>query len=67
MFAGPCSIADEPYSIFNGSTIVAETNTSSVTGVAILASNVPSSITFTSNFSYLPLFTVIRTSLETGT
>lgn len=52
--------------LYNGSTLIAETNTSALTGFSYLLSYVPSLLTFTSSASYFAYFTVIRTSLETG-
>lgn len=54
------------YVVYNGSTLIAETNTSGLIQLAALASEVPSSLTFTSNITNYSFFAIIRTALETG-
>jgi hypothetical protein len=57
---------DFEYFIVNGSTVIAETNTSLRTNVSMLTSNVSSILIFTPSVTSYTFFIVIRTSLETG-
>jgi hypothetical protein len=54
------------YIVFNGSTLIPETNTSSVTAVTALVSNLTNTLVFDAQVTSYTFFIVIRTSLETG-
>ena len=62
--------ANSPYSIVNGSTLVAETNSSSLQAVSVITTNLPTSgllpIDISNPFATQYFFTIIRTTIETA-
>jgi hypothetical protein len=61
---------NSPYTILNGTTLIAETNSSSLQAVSIVTTNLPSSgllaIDVLNPFDTTYFFTVIRTTIETA-
>jgi hypothetical protein len=61
---------NSPYSILNGTTLISETNTSSLQAVSVITTNLPLSgllqVNVSSPFSTYFFFTIIRTSIETS-
>jgi hypothetical protein len=64
----PVDVPDVPYSIINGSTYLAESNTSGLQGACVLTTNFPSNgmlVVDSPNVTF-PFLTVIRTTFETN-